>query len=119
MGMGDSVVDNVGAGGIVAKVDINTGIITSFGRQKNGKIFLKHPDTDNCIIGYQIPMWNELCTIIKKAALMFQTHSYISWDFALTEKGWIMVEANGTGEFYGPEFFDSNFRGLLKKSGMI
>lgn len=60
MGVGESVVDNHGAGGIVASIDAATGIVYTPGLTKKGHWYLKHPDTGTQIVGFQIPCWDEL-----------------------------------------------------------
>lgn len=59
MGCGEAVVDNGGSGGILANVDVNTGIINTLGRNELGTRFLIHPDSKEQIIGFQIPRWKE------------------------------------------------------------
>lgn len=122
MGVGESVVDNASAGGIFAKIDIQTGIINSYAKTlKNANEYLRHPDTKICILGYQIPKWNELCEIAQEAAKAFQEYPYISFDFALTDEGWKMIEANARGGFdlyqmFGIEYgLSKKFKELLKK----
>ena len=115
IGQGNSIVDNASAGGILAQIDVETGIIMTYGKTKNGKIFLKHPDTNICIVGHQIQKWNELCEIIENVAHVLPEHNLVSWDFALTEKGWVMVEANAEGEFAGIQMFNVNLRKILKQ----
>ena len=99
MGRGNSMVDNGGAGGIFASVDIKTGILSTAGATETGETFLTHPDTGEKIIGFQIPRWNELNEIAEKLALLIPEHKYCSWDFALTDAGWVLVEANSRGQF--------------------
>lgn len=98
MGQGGSVVDNASAGGIFAKINIETGIIDSYAREfKSRKQYIAHPDTQVLILGVQIPKWQELRQIVKTLAKSFPEYPYISFDFALTEKGWTMIEANERG----------------------
>ena len=110
MGLGNSLVDNASAGGIFALIDIETGIVYTPGQTFNGVKFIKHPDTNICIIGYQIPKWDELCKIAEEAAKLLPEYNYISWDFALTEKGWVMVEANDRGAFSVVQMFGDGIR---------
>lgn len=97
IGMGGAVVDNNGFGGIAASVDAETGIVYTRGLTKKGHWYLKHPDTNTQIVGFQIPEWDSLIELTKKLTFMVEGTRYIAWDFALTEKGWVVVEANALG----------------------
>ncbi|MBR2786187.1 MAG: hypothetical protein IKD76_01605 [Clostridia bacterium] len=99
MGRGNAVVDNAGNGGIFASIDVETGIVNSIGRTKNGKKFVKHPDSLINIIGFEIPEWASLCNTVKETANLLKEHQLIGWDFALSDKGWVMIEANAESEF--------------------
>ena len=111
MGKGNSVVDNACVGGIIANIDLETGIINTEGKDYSGNSYLKHPSTDICIVGQQIPKWDELLKIVEQVAKLFPEYKYISWDFALSEKGWVIVEINPDGDFRLYQVFD----GLRKK----
>lgn len=111
MGQGNSVVDNACAGGIVANIDLETGIINTEGKDYIGNSYLKHPSTNICIMGQQIPKWDELLKIVEQVAKLFPEYKYISWDFALSEKGWVIVETNSGGTFRIHQVFN----GLRKK----
>ena len=97
IGVGDAVVDNNGFGGIAASVDAETGIIYTRGLTKKGHWYLKHPDTGAQIVGFQLPEWDALIKLTKELTPSVKGTRYIAWDFALTEKGWIVVEANALG----------------------
>ena len=94
MGRGESVVDNAGAGGIYAPIDIETGIIKDLARSERGEEFLFHPDTGVQIIGSQIPKWEELNTLLERVVRVVPEQIQVGWDFALTDNGWVMVEGN-------------------------
>lgn len=97
VGIGDAVVDNNGFGGIAASVDAETGIVYTRGLTKKGHWYVKHPDTNVPIVGFQIPEWDTLVELTKKMTPMVEGTRYIAWDFALTQKGWVVVEANALG----------------------
>ena len=99
MGRGNSEVDNCGAGGIFASVNMKTGILFTPGITQSGQEYLLHPESGEKIIGFQIPRWDELNEIAEKLALLIPEHKYCSWDFALTDAGWVLVEANSRGQF--------------------
>ena len=97
IGKGDSVVDNIGAGGISAAIDMETGLIYLPGKDEKCNEYIIHPDTKKPIIGYKIPKWDELSKMAKELSKTMIDYPFISWDFALTSKGWILIEINSRG----------------------
>ena len=91
-------------------VDPISGKIQSDGYSESGEVYQQHPDTGVVFKGYQIPRWQELIKIASMAAQKFPQHNYISWDLALTNSGWIMIEANYKGEFIGPQITNGGIR---------
>lgn len=95
MGRAGAIVDNASSGGIFACVDVETGCLCSDGfDDKYGKYFDKHPDSGITFKGWQVPRWKELLETAEKIHRLIPHHKYIGWDFALTEKGWVVVEGN-------------------------
>lgn len=90
-----SVVDNAGAGGITAMIDIKTGNIISEAIDKKYNRYKVHPDSGKPFVGTQIPRWNELVKIVEIAHRSLPSrHRYVGFDFALSEKGWQLIEGN-------------------------
>lgn len=89
-----SVVDNAGAGGIFACVNAENGKLTTDGIDEVGTYYVKHPDSGLNYKGWQIPRWSELLAVAEEAHRSIPWHKYVGWDFALTEKGWVLVEGN-------------------------
>lgn len=104
IGRSGSIVDNGGAGGFIAYVDTETGIIVTPGRTEAGLEAIIHPDTGAQILGVSIPRWEEMKALVREMALTMPEQPYISWDLALTEDGWVMVEGNSAGQFVGPQY---------------
>ncbi len=113
IGQKNSVVDNGGAGGLIASIDSETGIVDSPGVTEFGHTALFHPDTGAQILGKQIPRWEEMKETAKTLALTIPTQKYISWDLSLTDQGWVVVEGNCIGQFIGPQI--STQRGIREK----
>lgn len=88
-------VDNMGAGGMFAEVDLETG------RYGNAKIIFKnsikecpyHPDSGVKIEGY-IPHWGEVKSKIVKIANSIPQLEYFGFDVAITEQGIKLPEIN-------------------------
>ena len=97
IGIGNTVVDNHGAGGMAASVDAETGIVYTRGLTKKGHWYVKHPDTNVSVVGFQLPEWDKCIALAKKMTPMVEGTRYIAWDFAYTDKGWVVVEANALG----------------------
>lgn len=105
-------VDNTSAGGVFALIDSKNGIITTKGYDVNNQVYERHPDTNIRFEGYQIPYWDKLIETAKQAHQAFPNHLYIAWDFALTEKGWELIEGNW-GRFRGAQI--AGKKGLKKE----
>ena len=81
----------------------SSGKIITEGFDKRGKKYEKHPDSNKYYRGSQIPEWDELVAIVEKLHLSLPAiHKYIAFDFALSTKGWVLVEANW-GEMSMPQ----------------
>ena len=99
MGRGGSVVDNAGAGGVFASVDVKSGVVKTGGITEHGQRYDVHPDSGAAIKGFQIPRWEELTTIAELAAKSVPEQPCVAWDFALSDDGWVIVEGNARGQF--------------------
>lgn len=94
-GRAGSCVDNAGMGGIFADVDAVSGLIYTDGIDEYGHHYVSHPDSGMCFKGYQIPRWKDLLNTVEKVHKECMSHHiYIGWDFALTDKGWVLIEGN-------------------------
>ena len=113
IGVGNSVVDNGGAGGIMANVDVELGIVDSKGLDFKGTTYTIHPDTKVPIIGFQIPQWLEAKEFLTKLAKHIEGTIFISWDIAFSQMGWCLVEANDCGAMTGEQM--TLKRGLKKE----
>lgn len=96
-----SIVDNGGGGGIFACIDLQTGTISSDGSDEMNRFYKEHPDSGLTFKGWMIPRWPELLEVAERVFRdCFPTHRYIGFDFALTDKGWVLIEGNW-GQFIG------------------
>lgn len=91
-----SIVDNGGSGGILANIDLETGIIYTDGIDESGIVYSCHPDSEIPFKGTAVPHWKQLLETVKSAhESIASEHKYIGWDFALSKNGiWIVVEGN-------------------------
>lgn len=97
IGIGNSIVDNAGSGGIFCRVNPDYGFIETNARDYIGNEYVFHPDTKVRFIGFDIPKWEELKDLAKNTALIVNGATVISWDFALSKNGWCLLEANDVG----------------------
>lgn len=97
-GQGDAIVDNGTAGGVVAAIDIETGIVYTDAADEGSHVFPVHPDTGFVFKGFQIPRWEELKGMMLELAPAFPGTPLIGWDVALSkDRGWQVIEANSNG----------------------
>jgi len=92
----NSNVDNMAAGNAASPVDPITGKVTGpavFSDITKPDITV-HPVTGVEIPGFQLPFWNEILEMVKKAAMSIPENRSIGWDVAITPKGPLLVEGN-------------------------
>lgn len=95
IGSGISDVDNFSSGGMAAGIDIETGIVRSPAKNKNGTEFLIHPDTKKQIVGFKIPDWEEYKEFACKLAMKYPSVRYVGWDIIRNEEGaFCVIEGN-------------------------
>ena len=99
IGCGDSFVDNGHVGGLLAGIDVRTGVVDTPGYSELPAVFERHPDTGVRIPGTVIPAWGELVDKVKTLSSRLPSIRYISWDMAWTNKGWAIMEGNFRGAF--------------------
>lgn len=90
-------VDNAFAGGIIANIDVDTGIITC-ARDEKGMSYLIHPDSKKCFLGFTIPEWENLKSLVTELAFITPFNRYTGWDMAYTTEGWALIEGNPRGQ---------------------
>lgn len=100
MGTGHSNVDNAGAGGIYAGIDLEHGFVCSMARDNQSNQYSVHPDTKCKLVGFDLPEWRKAIELVKELASVVEGATVISWDLAYSDKGWLVVEGNDVGEPY-------------------
>lgn len=102
-GRAGSFVDNGGAGGILAGIDCDTGMLCTDGIDEANNHYKEHPDSHVPFNGFQLPEWDRMKELCRKMSAMTPTVGYVSWDMAHTEDGWVVVEGNNCGQMIGPQ----------------
>lgn len=93
-GVGDSIIDNAGGGGLICALDSETGTILAV-CDECGKRYRKHPDSGIDLDGLVIPRWREVITFAKELARFSPVGTnYVGWDIALCDDGCKLVEGN-------------------------
>jgi hypothetical protein len=93
----DAIVDNFHAGGIAAKVDLDSGILgraTNMGVGRDAGWWESHPITGARILGRAVPAWQEVLALARRAHATFPDQVAIGWDIAVLPDGPALVEGN-------------------------
>lgn len=89
------IADNFHHRGIAAYIDPETGIVSTTGVDKDNVRHIVHPDSGAQIVGFRVPIWDEVVETVKKAALVFPDMHYIGWDVVITDQYKVeLVEGN-------------------------
>lgn len=123
MGCEGHVCDNLSDDGIGAAVDVETGIVCTFGRDFAGRKYACHPVSGRQIIGFNLPHWQAAKEMINDAAMRMSSHfAVLGWDVAFTEDRPVFIEFNGSPGSRIIQIFDQKPKGeeimkYIKKYG--
>ncbi len=87
-------VDNGSRGGLVANIDLETGILSEARCLHNRNVYKVHPDSQAPIEGVQVPNWAKLKEDMLALAGKLPYMHFIAWDILITEEGHCIIEAN-------------------------
>lgn len=87
-------VDNFNSGGMMTRVNPETGVVMFPAVDKANIIYEKHPETGTEFVGFSIPFWKENLELVKKAAAVIPQVGMVGWDIAVTPDGPVLVEGN-------------------------
>lgn len=102
--VGDNVTDNFShgaSGNIIAPIDLQTGqlgVCRGSASKRWPQIIRieKHPDTGNKIEGCDLPMWQQVLTLLQQGQQSLPDLKTLGWDVAITDAGPLIVETNAT-----------------------
>lgn len=99
MGRRNAIVDNMHAGGMGARIDIDTGRLGNatagaWGLGPGLRWWDAHPDTGAHILGRQLPFWPQVLDLGRSAHTLFPDQVAIGWDIAILADGPCLVEGN-------------------------
>ncbi len=109
IGTSDTVpVDNGSRGGLIAKIDLDTGELSEARSLQALWSYDLHPDSGATIKGQRVPGWQALKTQMVELAKKFPFMNFIAWDILLTEMGPCIIEANTSSgvniiQLWGPQ----------------
>ncbi len=94
IGTNGKVVDNFNNDGICAPVNLEKGFITAVAINKKRETFNNHPTTGVALIGYQLPMWDEVKKLVIEASKVVPQLGIIGWDVCIGVDKPFLIEAN-------------------------
>ena len=104
IGVGGNFISSASTGGIIACINVGTGVVETTGFDKLAKTTDVHPDTHFTIKGIKIPRWRQLCDKAFELSERLPTLRYIGWDFVYDkDKEWIVMEGNENAEISSPQ----------------
>lgn len=115
--LGQVPVDSMMKGNAVAPIDMASGVLgPGYVMDMSKRLILPrrldiHPRTGCRVEGQQLPLWQETVDVVKRAAACFHLNSVLAWDVAITDRGPMIIEANGDPNW--PVTQLPNDRGLI------
>ena len=86
-------VDNFSSGGMYTFVDENGKVYVPAIDEK-GNIFENHPISNTKIVGFKIPMYEDVVKLISEVGKVNDKVRYIGWDVAISKDGPVLIEGN-------------------------
>ena len=87
-------VDNGSRGGLVSKIDLETGTLSEARCLHNLDVHMVHPDSGAPIEGVRIPDWDNLKESMLRLAKKLPYMYFVAWDILITPDGFCIIEAN-------------------------
>jgi len=114
IGREGALVDNQSSGGIVAPLDVESGILSkAIDGLPGRKTFPVHPDHGAPIEGERIPLFPDSIELAKRCLLPFSPLRFAGVDIAITENGPRVIELNVSPDREGAAFTDTPSLQLL------
>lgn len=120
--------DNVHRGGLMAQIDLQTGIMGSaikFPHETGGSLswYVQHPDTGAVIEGQAVPRWSMLQQQLLELVGAFPFFRYVGWDVIVTQDTFWLVEGNHNPspavQVFHPYLRDPKIRRFFEYHGVI
>jgi hypothetical protein len=115
MGNGADV-DNYGRGGMYTVIDEKTGIAHFGAFDKYANTFTVHPISGTPIVGFQVPLYDQVLATLDTVSRIVPQIPYVGWDIAIGEHAPVIIEGNyNTGVFQMKPSLTGSKIGLLPK----
>lgn len=99
--------DNFHQDGVMANVDIDTGIINTEAINIHHTRLPFHPDSGKMIMGFQYPSWDKVREAVLDASASLPEFRNVGWDLTVTEDGNVeFVEGNSRPNYGGQQSCD-------------
>lgn len=88
--------DNASSGGIICKINIETGQLESkaYSFEITNPLYDAHPVSGVKFIGFQVPHWEAVKDMCFQAASKYPDNKCIGWDVAIKQDGPLLIEGN-------------------------
>lgn len=107
IGRAGSMVDNQSSGGIVASIDLDTGVLdAAIDGQPTRESWSSHPDTGSPIEGQKPPFFEEAKRLAERCISCFPGLHFAGVDVAVGKDGPIIIELNVSPDREGAAFTD-------------
>lgn len=108
-----AVIDNFASGGMFTMLD-ERGVALYPGVDKNSNVYPAHPVTHTPIVGFQVPLYDQVVELAFALARRTPEAPYVGWDLAITPTGPVVIEGNHNSSVFQPKPSASGVRtGLL------
>ena len=99
---GANITDNFshgGSGNMLGSIALDSGLVTSAvaGTGLGQREVAQHPETGESLLGFRIPLWDEVVAECLRAAPAFPGFLVQGWDVVVTEDGPLLLELNMVG----------------------
>jgi len=120
-------VDNWTRGGLIAQVDLETGVLgkgATYPRGSKMDWHEFHPDTGARIEGVLVPRWEYITSRVLELAGEMPFLPYVGWDIVVTEDGFTVTEGNSYTDVHGlqilaPLLIDPRVRSFYRHHGVL
>lgn len=92
---------NASASALFALIDVENGKVTTDACDYDGNTYTSHPETNMVFKDFQVPHWDLVLEMLRKAAACVPQIGYVGWDVAITEEGPILIEGNNDPGYVG------------------
>ena len=108
-------IDNFSHGGMYTMLsDGGVALYPAFDGEN--RTFSVHPVTGTSIVGFQVPLFDEVLSFVDKIARVVPEVPYVGWDIAISPDGPVVIEGNyNTGVFQAKPSVSGVRTGLLPK----